>query len=187
MFTSHFLLGRIGGGNYLHHGGGANYLCLPNTPKYDKYKTGSQATAWVFGAEYEVWQFNPFEKNFHNRDAPCAVCFVESLGSMLRCQHGTTVLVNGPRSIMGTWWLNIKITGVKKISSALTKMLSISLAALRTWMVHCCTWWRDVVAHYRVVHMFKVESWLALCAPSEGSKDCPFYGVFQWTTNDLKK
>ena len=83
MFTSHFLLGRIGGGYYLHHGGGANYLCLPNTPKYDKYKTGSQATAWVFGAEYEVSQFNPFEKNLHNRDAPCAVCFVESRGSML--------------------------------------------------------------------------------------------------------
>ena len=90
------------------------------------------------------------------------------------CQHGTTVPVNGPRSIMGTWWLNIIITRVKKISSALTKMLSISLAAKRTWMVHCCTRWRDIVAHYRVVHMFKVKSSLALCAPSEGSKDCPF-------------
>ena len=35
--------------------------------------------------------------------------------------------------------------------------------------------------------MFKVKSSLALCAPSEGSKDCPFYSVFQSTTNDLKK
>ena len=83
MFTSHFLLGRMGGGSYTHRGGGVNYLCLPNTPKYDKYKTGNQGTAYVFGVEYEVSLFNPFEENLHDHDAPCAVCFVESRGSML--------------------------------------------------------------------------------------------------------
>ena len=83
MFTSHFLLGRIGGGHYTHRGGGANYLCLPNTPKYGKYKAGNQGTAWVYGAEYEVSLFNPFEEKLHDHDAPCAVCFVESRGSML--------------------------------------------------------------------------------------------------------
>ena len=83
MFTSDFLLGRIGGGHYTHRGGGANYLCLPSTPKYGKYKAGNQGTAWVYGAEYEVSLFNPFEENLHDHDAPCAVCFVESRGSML--------------------------------------------------------------------------------------------------------
>ena len=77
------LLGLIGGDRYTHHGGGVNYLCLPHTPKYDKYKDKWQHSGKVYGTEYEVSGFNPFKKNIHDHEAPCAVCYVQSRGSTL--------------------------------------------------------------------------------------------------------
>ena len=75
----------MGGEFYNHHGGGANYLCLPHNPKYDKYKDGHQTAGCVYGTEYEVSQYsgNPFKRNLHDHEAPCVVCFVKSRGSML--------------------------------------------------------------------------------------------------------
>ncbi|XP_078364890.1 uncharacterized protein LOC144649289 isoform X2 [Oculina patagonica] len=75
--------GRIGGEHYTHIGGGVNYLCLPLNPKYDRYKDGWQSSGYVYGTEYEVNTFNPFKKNLHDHEAPCAVCFAKSRGSML--------------------------------------------------------------------------------------------------------
>ncbi|XP_067027878.1 short-chain collagen C4-like [Acropora muricata] len=77
--------GIIGGEWYNYYGGGSNYLCLPRNPKYDKYQNGHQYAGNVYGAEYQVIQYNgnPFDNNLHDSDAPCAVCFVKSRGSML--------------------------------------------------------------------------------------------------------
>ncbi|XP_067024728.1 short-chain collagen C4-like [Acropora muricata] len=77
--------GIIGGEHYTHSGGGSQYLCLPRNPKYDKYQNGHQSAGYVYGTEYEVnaYNGNPFDRNLHNSDAPCAVCFVKSRGSML--------------------------------------------------------------------------------------------------------
>ena len=79
------VLGIIGGEGYNHYGGGSQYLCLPRNPKYDKYQNGHQSAGYVYGTEYEVSQYNgnPFARNLHDHDAPCAVCFVQSRGSML--------------------------------------------------------------------------------------------------------
>ena len=71
----------MGGEYYDHQGGGANYLCLPSNPKYDKYKNGHQSAGYMYGTEYEVNHI--FKKNIADHDAPCVVCFVESRGSML--------------------------------------------------------------------------------------------------------
>ena len=75
----------MGGEGHTRHGGGANYLCLPHDPKYDKYKNGHQLAGYVYGTEYEVHQYNgdPFKRNLHNHEVPCVVCFVKSRGSML--------------------------------------------------------------------------------------------------------
>ena len=73
----------IGGERYNHQGGGVNYLCLPSSPKYDKYKDGRQNAGFVYGTEYEVNSFNPFKKSLDDHDAPCVVCFVRSRASML--------------------------------------------------------------------------------------------------------
>ena len=79
------VLGIIGGEHYTHYGGGSNYLCLPRNPKYDKYQNGHQYAGYVYGTEYQVPRYNrnPFDKNLHDHDVPCAVCFVKSRGSML--------------------------------------------------------------------------------------------------------
>ena len=79
------LIGVIGGEHYTHQGGGVNYLCLPNRPKYGNYKNGYQSSGRMFGTEYEVNSVpNLFKKqNLHDHDAPCVVCYVSSRGSML--------------------------------------------------------------------------------------------------------
>ncbi|XP_015751804.1 PREDICTED: short-chain collagen C4-like isoform X9 [Acropora digitifera] len=77
--------GLIGGEHFTHSGGGSQYLCLPRNPNYDKYQNGHQSAGYVYGTEYEVnaYNGNPFDGNLHDHDAPCAVCFVKSRGSML--------------------------------------------------------------------------------------------------------
>ena len=75
----------MGGEKHSHYGGGVNCLCLPNNPKYDKYKNGWQNSGYVYGTEYQVSQYNgdPFKKSLYDHDAPCVVCFTKSRGSML--------------------------------------------------------------------------------------------------------
>ena len=75
----------MGGEHYSHTGGGVNYLCLPNTPKYDRYSDGNQGTGYIYGTEYEVSSYSgyPFRRNLHDHEAPCVVCYVKSRGSML--------------------------------------------------------------------------------------------------------
>ena len=75
----------IGGERHNHQGGGANYLCLPHNPKYDRYSDGDQYSAYMYGTEYEVPQYNgnPFKRNLYKHNAPCVVCFVKLRGSLL--------------------------------------------------------------------------------------------------------
>jgi len=75
--------GVVGSGYHGHHGGGSNYLCLPNNPIYDKYISGWQGTAGIWGTEYESGSFPGFRSNLNEHDAPCAVCYVRSRGSQL--------------------------------------------------------------------------------------------------------
>ena len=73
-------LGIIGSEFYNHSGSVVNYLCLPHNPKYGTYNNARQVSGYVYGAEYQVNAFNPFRKNLHDYDAPCAVCFTKLRG-----------------------------------------------------------------------------------------------------------
>jgi len=75
--------GIIGSDQYNHPGGGGQYLCLPNKPKYDQYKDGYQSNSYIYGTEYEVSGYNPFKNNLHDHDAPCTVCYVKSRATQL--------------------------------------------------------------------------------------------------------
>ena len=77
------LLGKIGGEHYNHPRGGVNYLCLPDSPRYGRYKGGGTNGGYVYGTEYQLNYFNPFRRNLHDHDAPCAVCFASSRSSVL--------------------------------------------------------------------------------------------------------
>ncbi|KAK3751289.1 hypothetical protein QZH41_012199, partial [Actinostola sp. cb2023] len=57
--------GRIGGEAHNHVGGGAEYECLTESPKYWNYKDGHQSAGYMYGTEYEVSTFNPFTNTAH--------------------------------------------------------------------------------------------------------------------------
>ncbi|PIK59223.1 hypothetical protein BSL78_03862 [Apostichopus japonicus] len=64
------------GAYYDQKGGGANYVCLPRNPTYDRPDAGVNTwRAYMYGAEYEVVNFPPFS-GLDNGDVPCAVCSV---------------------------------------------------------------------------------------------------------------
>jgi hypothetical protein len=72
-------------------------VCLPENPRYRRYKNGVQNTALMYGTEYELNVYNPFTKsNLHNHDAPCAVCYVKTRSAKLmipatyKCPAGWT-------------------------------------------------------------------------------------------------
>jgi len=93
--------GFIASGYYSHKGGGGEYICLPNQPKYGKYTNSWEGTGAIYGTEYEVSNFNPFNRNVHDHDAPCVVCYVRSRGTQLMiparddCPRGWTEEYHG--------------------------------------------------------------------------------------------
>ena len=75
--------GYAGGSHWSQNGSGSNYLCLHQTPEYDRPVSGADSfRALVFGVEYEILKFPPFALQ-HLHDAPCAVCRVASRGTMI--------------------------------------------------------------------------------------------------------
>ncbi|KAJ7350112.1 hypothetical protein OS493_038398 [Desmophyllum pertusum] len=96
------LKGIVGSSYYWHTGGGGEYICLPNNPKYDKYKDGYQSGSYIYGTEYEIG-FNPFKHNLHNHDAPCAVCLRQvTCNSADRYPPGMTVPHTGSDRVSTT-------------------------------------------------------------------------------------
>ena len=93
--------GFIAGAYYSHKGGGGEYICLPNQPKYGKYTNSFDSGGRIYGTEYQMSSFNPFNRNVDNHDAPCVVCYVRSRGTQLMipakndCPHGWTEEYHG--------------------------------------------------------------------------------------------
>ena len=83
--TSYIIVysGGVGSSSHSHTGGGGEFICLPNNPKYDQYKDGFQSNSYIYGTEYEVNSYNPFKNNLHDHDAPCVVCYVQSRATQL--------------------------------------------------------------------------------------------------------
>ena len=83
-------------------------------------------------------------------------------------QRRMTVHLDGPRSIMGTWWLHVTIITTKRITFVLTKTQSMLMRAVQPHMAPCCATWKGgFAALFHVVPIFSIESWHALFAPSE--------------------
>lgn len=78
-----YSLGYIGTSYHMHDGGGSNYLCLPEQPKYNKYDTtkNSKNRAYMYGTEFELGDsaiFDTSVKSGQYFDALCSVCEVKS-------------------------------------------------------------------------------------------------------------
>ena len=152
--------GIMGGEHYSHHGGGANYLCLPHKPKYDRYRNGVQGGAYIYGTEYQVSSFvgTVFKRNIHDYEAVCVVCFVKSRGSMLMmparndCPSGWTEEYHG--YLMAERYNHPH----SKDFICLDGDPNMFLVAKQTEMVLCFTLWRVNAARYLVFPTLKVES-----------------------------
>ena len=69
--------GLAGGSSYTKTGGGANYLCLPETPQY--LVSGLPSSySYLYGAEYHRPRFTT-----HDHNVPCAVCYTSQRTSKL--------------------------------------------------------------------------------------------------------
>ena len=74
--TSLVYAGRTGGTWWADTGGGANYLCMPEVPEYDRYQPGVQGYNPIHGTEYQTYYLLPFTSSVHDDNAPCALCYV---------------------------------------------------------------------------------------------------------------
>ena len=90
--------GRAGGSWYNHKGGGANYLCLPESPDYLDYTAGVQGANPIYGAEY---QGTGTIASVTDHNVPCSVCsttarvMVLMLPAKTQCPPSWTLEYNG--------------------------------------------------------------------------------------------
>ncbi len=74
--------GRAAGTDYLHKGGSAEKICLPNNPDYLSSANGVQGYSPLHGAEYQIGTTQPLtHRSDHN--VPCAVCYVPTRVPMI--------------------------------------------------------------------------------------------------------
>ena len=65
--------GIAAGSWYNQKGGGSQYLCLPQDPKYSNYQPGVQGHGPLHGTEYQINDESPLP-SVNNHNVPCAVC-----------------------------------------------------------------------------------------------------------------
>ena len=83
--------GRVGGSLYT-HGGGSNYVCMPDVPEYTlRYSPGVQGHSYMYGVEYQGHTVP--NKNSHN--AVCALCYLSD--------KGTSVMMPAKTSCPSGW------------------------------------------------------------------------------------
>jgi len=103
--------GYAGGQDYLNAGGGANMLCLPETPEWGKVVQGNQMySGWIGGVEYKFhsgYEQYPFSSvNANNmplldNDAVCVVCLVPSKSVALMIPAKTTCMAGWRKEYSG--------------------------------------------------------------------------------------
>ena len=93
--------GYAAGSSWSHNGSGSNYICLHQTPEYDRPVSGFNiGRGIVEGVEYKIYDFPPFAAQ-HNHDARCAVCRVTLRGSMIMIPARMTCPVGWTREYNG--------------------------------------------------------------------------------------
>ena len=81
-------------------GGGANYLCLPETPEYSDYFPGVQGTNPLHGTEYQLDNKSPLP-NVHDLNVPCAVCYVPTRSAHLMIPARTSCMTGWTKEYQG--------------------------------------------------------------------------------------
>jgi len=97
--------GHAAGRHHRHGGGGSNYLCLPEEPQWRNHTDTTPPSGYLYGAEYRAHDAqttffsrvnNADGSTFHDKPAPCAVCYVAQrstsvmIPASVRCPVGWT-------------------------------------------------------------------------------------------------
>jgi hypothetical protein len=87
------LIGFAGGSHWTQVGGASDIICLSDKPKYAKYTTAHDDTAFIYGVELELIEStggifdttNALPNALMNSDVQCAVCRSRSRTSTVCC------------------------------------------------------------------------------------------------------
>ena len=159
----------MGGEDYNHPGGGAKYLCLPNNPNMTSTEMAIRPldTCTALNIKWMITTATLLREIFTIMMRRASSASSSHVVQCWWCLLGMTVRMDGSRSIMGTWWLLIITTSIQATSFVLMGIQSTFLVAMPTKTVPCCTLWKELAAHSHVFLMSAVESWHALCVPSD--------------------
>ena len=98
------MLGHAAGRHKNQGGGGSNYLCLPEVPQWRNHTHTTPPSGFLYGAEYNVYHAhttffsrvnNADGSSFHDKPAPCAVCYV--------AQRSASVMIPASTRCPGGW------------------------------------------------------------------------------------
>lgn len=98
--------GQAAGHHYQHHGGGAQLLCLTNSPSWAgaSFNDANQDAALIYGVEYQMSGYGIAtfgngltSAQLQDYDAECAVCLVDG--------HSETMMVPGTNVCPSGWTL----------------------------------------------------------------------------------
>lgn len=110
--TANLIYDGISGGQfYTHTGGSSDIICLPKNPIWENFTSAGEASAYIYGIEYEVSLYRLLGKNgmfssknaqsLHDHNVPCAVCQTNHPGSVImvparnRCHTGWILEYSG--------------------------------------------------------------------------------------------
>jgi len=103
------LSGHMAGHHRLHGGGGSNYLCLPEEPRWKKHISANNYTGWLYGVLYWISgdhasffsAVNNGGRSLHNHPVPCAVCYVSQRSTSVMMPASTNCPVGWTREYSG--------------------------------------------------------------------------------------
>ena len=102
--------GRAGGTRYDHKGGAANFLCMPDDPDYLQYISGVNSYNFVAPVEYR-FETMPSLSQFNNHNAPCAVCYAATRGTVLMVPAKTQCPTGWIREYYGYLMSSLNVHG----------------------------------------------------------------------------
>ena len=121
--------GGAAGSHYTHRGGGTNYLCLPEQPRYSNYTAGTQVgRAYFYGAEYQTGRGVGFDgplSAINDHNVPCAVCYTSTRETVVMIPARVPAHHPGPENTMDISWQTALFISVQCLN-VWTRVLWIS-------------------------------------------------------------
>ena len=102
--------GRAGGTRYDHKGGASNFLCMPDDPDYLQYISEVNNYNFVSPVEYR-FEYMPSLSQFNNHNAPCAVCYTATRGTVLMVPAKTQCPTGWTREYYGYLMSSLNVHG----------------------------------------------------------------------------